>query len=114
MEGERKGEERRWKKGEKSVGTRKRELIPSGRRPLHKVIVVHLPLKLDEGKFKALIPAQGWVQPCSLPLAMVTDYTQKQPFTGTQNFNEDLTQLYAPCLLNLQFNSPPPPSPPPS
>ena len=30
MEGERKGEERRWKKGEKSVGTRKRELIPSG------------------------------------------------------------------------------------
>ena len=76
MEGERKGEERRWKKGEKSVGTRKRELIPSGRRPLHKVIVVHLPLKLDEGKFKALIPAQGWVQPCSLPLAMVTDYTQ--------------------------------------
>ena len=52
MEGERKGEERRWKKGGKSVGTRKRELIPSGRRPLHKVIVVHLPLKLDEGKFK--------------------------------------------------------------
>jgi len=98
----------------RDVGTRKREFpssIPSGRRPLHKVIVVHIPLKLDEGKFKALIPAQEWVQPCSLPLAMVTDCTQNSHLHELKfciKTNVDLTWLYAPCLLNLQFNSPPP------